>query len=132
MLLKRRIWLFKRILCVLCIFYRGCVKTSLNAFYNVLLELVFGSGCSAAVPGLFPGYPRQAVLLVLCLALVRQIMPGGGASMGSRWRSVPDRLAVPGMVPGWVRTPRKCTTSQKPHQNRVGLNRKNLKKIAEI
>lgn len=37
-------------------FYHGCVKTSLNAFYNVLLELVFGSGCSAAVPGLFPGW----------------------------------------------------------------------------
>lgn len=56
---------------------------------------------SAAVPGLFSGYPRRAVLLVFYLALVGQIMPGGVASMGCWWRAVPDRLAVPGMVPGW-------------------------------
>ena len=84
--------------------------------------------CSWSVPGLSPA----GLLLVLCLALVRQAMPGGVAFMGSLWRSVPDRLAVPGMVPGEARTPRKCTTSQKSNQNRVSLNRKNLKKIAEI
>ena len=77
---------------------------------------------------LFPDYPRRAVLLVLCLALVHQIMPGGVDSMDSLWRFVPDRLAVPGMVPGGARIPRKCTTSQKLHQNWVGLNRKNPKK----
>ena len=92
----------------------------------VLILTVFGA--STAVPGLFPA----GLLLVLCLALVHQIMPGGVASMGSLWRFVPDWLAVPGMVSGWVRTPRKCTKSQKSNQNRVGLNRKNLKKIAEI
>lgn len=57
----------------------------------VLLELVLilaVSGTSAAVPGLLPDYPRRAVLLALCLALVHQIMPGGVASMGSRRRSV--------------------------------------------
>lgn len=73
-----------------------------NVFKRVLqgfdrISFGFGvSGTSAAVPGLLPDYPRRAVLLALCLALVRQIMPGGGASMGSRWRSVPDRLTVPG------------------------------------
>ena len=90
------------------------------------------SGTSAAVPGVLPGYPRQAVLLVLCLALVLPDHAGRRASMGSWWRSIPDRLAVPGMVPGGARIPRKCTTSPKPHQNRLGLNWKNLKKIAEI
>lgn len=102
-----------------------------NVFKRALrcsVRIGFGSGYSAAVPGLFPGYLRQAALLVFYLALVHQIMPGGVASMDSRWRSVSDRLAVPGMVPGWARIPRKCMTSQKLHQNRVGLNRGNLKK----
>lgn len=53
--------------------------------------------CSWSVPGLSPA----GLLLVLCLALVHQIMPGGGASMGSLWWSVPDRLAVPGAVLRW-------------------------------
>ena len=97
-----------------------------NVFKRVLqgfdrIGFGFGvSGTSAAVPGVLPGYPRQAMLLVLCLALVCQIIPGGVASMGSRDGA------------GRTRTPRKCTTSQKLHQNRFGLNRKNLKKIAEI
>ena len=34
-------------------------------------------------------------------------MPGGGASMGSRWQSVSDRLAVPGMGPGWGENTKK-------------------------
>lgn len=88
-----------------------------NAFKRVLQgfdRIGFGSGCvwrwldaSAAVPGLLSGYPRQAVLLAFYLALVRQIMPGGGASMGSRWQSVSDRLAVPGMGPGWGENTKK-------------------------
>ena len=36
---------FKRVLCVSCIFYHSYTKASLNAFYNILLELVFDSDC---------------------------------------------------------------------------------------
>lgn len=54
-------------------FYRGCIKTFLNLFYNVLLELVLAlavSGAGSVLPKLFPGYPWRAVLLALYLALV--------------------------------------------------------------
>lgn len=52
--------------------------------------------------------------------------------MGSKWRSATDRLEVSGAVPGGTKAPIKCTTIQKQHQNRDGLNWENLKKIAEI
>lgn len=91
-------------------FYHGCAKTFLNTFYNVMLEPVLvltlaASDASTVVPGPLPGYSR---------------------------RSVPNRLEVSGTVPRKTKAPRKCTTSLKQHQNPVGLNWKNLKKIAEI
>lgn len=51
-------------------------------------------------------------------------VPGGGLLLIG-WQ-------FPGRPWDGERTPRKCTTSQKQHQNRYGLNWENLKKIAEI
>nr|DAI82173.1 MAG TPA: hypothetical protein [Bacteriophage sp.] len=67
--------------------------------------------------------------LILALAVssagsVLSWVPGGGLLLIG-WQ-------FPGRPWDGERTPRKCTTSQKQHQNRYGLNWENLKKIAEI
>ena len=63
-------------------------------------------------------------------------MPGGGASMGSRWQSVSDRLAVPGMVPGWGENTKKMydklEAASKPGRfepEKSEKNRRNLRLI---
>lgn len=77
-----------------------------NVFKRILqryIRIGFGSGCvwhwfgtSAAVPGPLPGYPRRAVFLALCLALVLPDHAGRWGFIGSLWRSVPGRPKVPG------------------------------------
>lgn len=94
-----------------------------NVFKSILqcsVRIGFGSGVSstsAVVPVPLPGYPRRAVLF------------GSGFVRSCR-------AAGFHRFPGWsrdgARTPRKCTTNQKQHQNRDGLSWENLKKIAEI
>lgn len=63
-------------------------------------------------------------------------MPGGGASMGSLWWSVPDRLAVPEMVPRWDGSTKKMydksETTSKPGRfepEKAEKNRRNLRLI---
>ena len=63
-------------------------------------------------------------------------MPGGVASMGSRWRSVPDRLEVAGMVPGRDENTHKMygksETTLKPGRfepEKSEKNRRNLRLI---
>ena len=85
---------------------------------------------------LFPVCSRWAVLLVLCLALVHQVIPGGVASMGSLWWSVPDRLAVPGMAPGWSENTKKMydksETASKPGRFELGKSEKNRRNLRLI
>lgn len=66
--------------------------------------------------------------MVLCLALVHQIMPGGVASMGSRWRFVPDRLAVPGMDENTKKMYDKSEIASKPGRFELGKSRKKSQK----
>lgn len=131
-------------------------KRFLNAFCNVISELVIAlsrlalalyfHSCYRSASGLFPAgclasacqkrVGRRAFAFRTSADEIRrtnyQIAQGRRTFAGSRWRSVPDRSEVPGMVPGRTRKPRKCMTNQKQHQNPVGLNRENLKKVAEI
>lgn len=111
------------------------MKTLLNVLYSVLLELILTlavSGTGSVLSQLFPVRSRVIPGGLCCLALVLSDHAGRRGFIGSRWRSVTDRLEVSGMFPGRARTPRKCMTNQKQHQNRDGLNWENLKKIEEI
>ena len=110
-------------------------KTFLNVFYSVMLGLVLAlavSGAGSTLPQLFPGCSWVIPGGLCCLALVLLDHAGRRGFIDYRWRSVPDRLEVPGTAPGGEKVPRKCTTIRKQHQNRDGLNWENLKKIAEI
>lgn len=127
---------FLSVLYVLSVYFTTVArKTFLNVFYNVLLELVLilaVSGAGSALPQLFPVRSRVIPGELCCLVLVLPDHAGRRGFIDSRWRSVTDRLKVPGMAPRGTKAPRKCTASRKQHQNRAGLNWKNLKKIAEI
>ena len=110
-------------------------KTFLNVFYNVISELALAlvvSGAGSVLPQLFPGCSWVIPGGLCCLDLVLSDHAGRRGFIDSRWRSVPNRLEVPGTAPGGAKVPMKCTTIRKHHQNRDGLNWENLKKIAEI
>lgn len=114
-------------------------KNVFKRVFQCLVRISFGSGCvwyfrSCSSP--LPGYPRRAVLLVLCLALVLQIMPGGVASMGSLWRSVPDRPEVSRMVPGRGENTKKMydksEAASKPGRFELEKSEKNCRNLKLI
>ena len=110
-------------------------KTFLNAFYRVLIEsaLVLAvSGASLTLPQLFPDYPRRAVLLVLCLALACQIMPGGVAS----WAPGGGLFLIGWQFPRWDESTKKMydksEIASKPTRfepEKSEKNRRNLRLI---
>jgi hypothetical protein len=115
------------------------MKTLLNVFYSVLLELVLVlavSGTGSVLPQLFPVRSRVIPGELCCLALVLPDHAGRCGFVGFRWRSVPDRLEVPGMVPGRGENTKKMydksETASKPGRFELGKsekNRRNLKLI---
>ena len=99
--------------------------------YSALLESVLALtvSCTGSVlPQLFPVHSRVIPGGLCCLALVLPDHAGRLGFVGFRRRSIPYRLEIPGTVPEVTKAPRKCATSQKQHQNPVGLNWENLKK----
>lgn len=120
-------------------FYHGFIKTLLNVFCNVISELVLilvVSGAGSVLPQLFPVRPRVIPGGLCCLALVLSDHAGRWGFIGFRWRSVPDRLEVSGMVPGRGENTKKMydksETASKPGRFELGKsekNRRNLKLI---
>lgn len=94
--------------------------TLLNAFYNVVSELVLTlamSGAGSALPQLFPA--GCAVGFLFGSGFVRSCRAAGF-------------YRFPGLSHDGERAPRKCTTSQKQHQKQTGSNWEFPKKVAEI
>ena len=126
-------------MCFLYISPRLHKKMFLNVFYNVISELVLALVVSVAgsvLPQLFSGCSRVIPGGLCCLTLVLPGHAGRRGFIDSRWRSVPDRLEVSGMVPGrGENTKKMCDKSEatsKPERFELGKsekNRRNLKLI---
>lgn len=135
-------------------------KRFLNAFCNVISELVIAlsrlalalyfHSCYRSASGLFPAgclasvcqkrVGRRAFAFRTSADEIRrtnyQIAQGRRTFAGSRWRSVPDRSEVPGMVPGRGENTKKMyaksETASKPSRFELGKSeksRRNLKLI---
>ena len=114
-------------------------KTFLNVFYSAMLEFVLAlvvSGAGSVLPQLFPGCSWVIPGGLCCLALVLPDHAGRRGFIDSRWRSVPDRLEVPGMVTGRGENTKKMydnsKTASKPGRfelEKFEKNRRNLKLI---
>lgn len=115
------------------------MKTLLNVLYSVLLELILTlavSGTGSVLSQLFPVHSQVIPCGLCCFALALPEHAGRWGFIGFRWRSVPDRLEVPGMVPGRGENTKKMydksETASKPGRFELGKsekNRRNLKLI---
>ena len=114
-------------------------KTFLNVFCSVMLELVLAlavSGTCSVLPQLFPGCSWVIPGGLCCLALVLSDHAGRRGFIDSRWRSAPDRLEVPGMVPGRGKSAKemydKSETASKPGRFELGKSEKNRRNLRLI
>lgn len=111
----------------------------LNVFYNVLLELFLAlavSGAGSVLPQLFPVRSRVVPGGLCCLALILSDHAGRRSFIVSRWRSIPDRLEVPGIAPGRNKNTKemydKSETASKPGRFELGKSEKNRRNLRLI
>lgn len=126
-------------MCFLYILPRLHKKTFLNVFYNVISELVLAlvvSGAGSVLPQLFPVRSRVIPGGLCCLTLILPDHAGRRGFIGSLRRSVPDRLEVPGMVPGRGENAKKMydklKTASKPYRFELGKSEKNCRNLKLI
>lgn len=94
------------------------------------------SGAGSVLPQLFPVRSRVIPGGLCCLTLILPDHAGRRGFIGSLRRSVPDRLEVPGMVPGRGENAKKMydklKTASKPYRFELGKSEKNRRNLRLI
>lgn len=112
--------------------------TRKSAFKHILqryTRISFGSGgvwrwlCAfVAVPVCFWVIPGRLCCRFPVWLWLAKIAPGGGAFVGSRWRSAADRLAVSGAALGWRKNTKEVYDKSETASKSVRFELGNLKK----